>query len=250
MGEQTKNMLIGLFVIVACFLVISMVFFLRPEVGDGRQKVYARFANINKIDIGTRVMFAGKPVGEVVAIEEIHDARQMPSTDLLGRVYFYQLTLRIDSQVKIYDTDEMSIQTSGLLGEKSIAITPKAPPKGVIPTLVTNQPVYAESADPIENAFLELSDLANDMQATVKDAHRWIQKHGEELGAAVRSFSEIAQGLAKGEGTLGRLLEQDDLYLRMNTLMSDLNNYGLLFHLNKSWQRQHLQKAEASEEKN
>lgn len=316
MGEQTKNMLIGIFVVAACFLTVSLIMFLKPSVGDGKQTIYVRFSNINKISVGTRVMFAGKPVGEVVGIDEIYDARKSPSTDMLGRIYFYQLILKIDSSVKVYDTDEISIQTSGLLGEKSIAITPKAPPKGVTPKPVTAQPIYAESVDPIENAFVELSELSNDLEVTIKEVNRWIQKNGDDLANAFRSFGGamdqvkvavksvndlqlidvvktsfqnfsntvcdiqdaihqlnradvfgntgiimknlkgathsydlIGQDIAQGKGTLGKLITGDDLYLRLtavmskvNTLMNDINHYGILFHLNKSWQRQRAQK--------
>ncbi len=316
MGEQTKNMLIGIFVVAACFLIVSLIMFLKPSVGDGKQTLYVRFSNINKINVGTRVMFAGKPVGEVVAIDEIYDARKAPSTDMLGRIYFYQLVLKVDSSVKVYDTDEISIQTSGLLGEKSIAIIPKTPPKGMTPKLVTNQPIYAESVDPIENAMNELSDLSNNLQITIKEVNRWLQKNGDDLGNAVRSFGSamnevkvaakaandlqlipdiktgienfsntmcdiqdaihqmkdgkvfanasvvmrnlknathcfdlIGRDIANGQGTLGKLIKGDDLYLRFtavmskaNTLMNDINHYGLLFHLNKSWQRQRTQR--------
>src|SRR3990167_6638790 len=131
MGEQTKSVLIGIFVLAACTLLVSIILFLKPKVGDGKETIYVRFSDVNRISIGTRVLFGGKPVGEVVAIDEIYDARQNPSVDLLGRVYCYQLTLKIDSRIKVYNTDKISIQTSGLLGEKSIAIIPQKPPKGV-----------------------------------------------------------------------------------------------------------------------
>src|SRR3990167_9348041 len=136
MGEQTKNMLIGLFVIVACVTIVWLIMFLKPSVGDGKQTLYVRFANINQINVGTRVLFAGKPIGEVVAIQEINDARKKPLSDVLGEIYYFQLVLKIDSSVHVYDTDEITVQTSGLLGEKSIAIIPKVPPKGVTPKLV------------------------------------------------------------------------------------------------------------------
>ena len=145
MGEQTKNMLIGIFVIVACITTTWLILFLKPSVGDGKQTLYVRFANINQINIGTRVLFAGKPVGEVVAIQEIHDARKKPLSDVLGEIYYYQLVLKIDSSIRVYDTDEITIQTLGLLGEKSIAIIPKVPPKGAVPKLVGHEPVYAQS---------------------------------------------------------------------------------------------------------
>jgi phospholipid/cholesterol/gamma-HCH transport system substrate-binding protein len=315
MGDQIKNMLVGLLMIAACAFTISLILFLKPSVGDAKKTYYVRFSNINGIGVGTRVMFAGKPVGEVVAVDEIYDARKQPS-DTLGRVYFYQLVLKVDSSVTIYTTDQIAIQTSGLLGEKSIAIIPRTPTKGIVPKPITNQPIYAQSVDPIENAFVELSDLANEMQDTFSYLNTWLEKNGNNIADAIVAFKNtmteaekaicdinqsqivmaaktaicnfsgamdriqnsvkemqdgqvfanisdmvkelksasisvnaIAEQIAAGKGTLGRLVEGDDMYLRftailgkIDTLMNDVNHYGILFHLNKSWQRQRLQK--------
>lgn len=319
MGEQTKNMLIGVFVIAACAVIVWLIMFLKPSVGNGGETLYVRFSNVNQINVGTRVLFAGKPVGEVVAINPITDARKKPMADVLGEIYYYQLVLKVDSSVKVYDTDEVTITTSGLLGEKSIAIIPKVPPKGVIPKLITNQPVYAESVDPLEHAFKELTDLATDMQKTFQEITSWIKKNGDDIGNAIRSFGStmdeinqtmcevndqriiddvkvaiqnfsdtfhdmqdaiqelkteevfanagcvmrnlkkatknvdsITADIADGKGTLGRLIKGDDFYLQMtsvmskvDTLMNDINHYGLLFYLNKSWQRQRAQRMTA-----
>jgi phospholipid/cholesterol/gamma-HCH transport system substrate-binding protein len=315
MGEQTKNMLIGVFIIAACFLIVSIILFLKPSVGNGEKTYYVRFANINKINVGTRVTFAGKPVGEVVAIDEIYDARKQPG-DKVGGIYFYQLVLKVDSSVNIYNTDEISLQTSGLLGEKSVAIIPKVPPRGVTPKLLTDQPIYANSVDPIENAFTELSSLAHKIEDSFTYINKWLGQNGDNMAYAIKSFGKtmdqinitmtsinqqkvidniniaitnasqtielihsaieemqnsgtfasvgiameniknashsiaiVSQGLADGTGTLGRLLRGDDLYLRFtaimskaDTLMNDINHYGILFHLNKAWQRTHTQR--------
>jgi phospholipid/cholesterol/gamma-HCH transport system substrate-binding protein len=316
MGEQTKNMLIGVFVVAASSVLIWLILFLKPSVGDGKETLYVRFSSINQINVGTRVLFAGRPVGEVVAIEEIFDARKKPTADVLGEIYTYQLVLKVDSSVKVYDTDQIIVQTTGLLGEKSIAIIPKIPPKGVVPKLITTQPIYAKSVDPIENAFTQLSNLSKDMSKTFRQVNRWLQKNGDDMGNAIRSFgctmdeinitvrsineqnltsdvktaiatftntlcdiqdsihqlkvgdvfvnagdvmknlkcvshnaSLITSTIAQGKGTLGKLIEQDDLYLhissllsKVDTLMNDVNHYGILFHLNKSWQRQRSQR--------
>ncbi|MCP5506497.1 MAG: MCE family protein [Chlamydiales bacterium] len=190
MIDYMKNMLIGLFVVVACALIVGIILFLEPSVGDGKEKLIVRFSNINGLSLGTRVMFAGKPVGEVVAIEQIPQAREQP-TDELGQVYFYQLVLHIDSSVHVYNTDEITVQTSGLLGEKSIAIVPRSPPKGVKPTLITaSTPVYAESVDPLESAFNELSQLSDKVEETLDKVIAWIDQNGQELGAAIQSFDD------------------------------------------------------------
>ena len=190
MIDYMKNMLIGLFVVVACALIVGIILFLEPSVGDGKETLVVRFSNINGLSLGTRVMFAGKPVGEVVAIEQIKQAREQP-TDELGQVYFYQLILHVDSSVHVYNTDEITVQTSGLLGEKSIAIIPRSPPKGVKPTLITaSTPVYAESVDPLESAFNELSQLSDKVEETLDKVIAWIDQNGQELGAAIQSFDD------------------------------------------------------------
>ncbi len=314
MNTSMKNLLIGLFVLIAGALIAGMILFLEPSVGDGKQTVLMRFSNINGIGVGTRVLFAGKPIGEVISIEQIPSARQQP-TDELGQVYFYQLVLHVDSNAKIYTTDEFTIQTLGLLGEKSIAIIPRAPPKGVTPKRVTDKtPVYADSIDPLEMTINEISSLSEKMEDTIDRINHWIDEHGPALGCAIRSFDNVMQEagktieainqtelvykvndgvtsftntvdhmnallnyfeqkgtfasfasairnidlssddlrhitdrLNKGQGTLGKLFADDETYLRItailskaDTLMNDINHYGLMFNMNKEWQRTRL----------
>ncbi|GAB4190277.1 MAG: hypothetical protein Tsb0015_11380 [Simkaniaceae bacterium] len=316
MGNKLKNLLIGLFVIIACSAIVGLILFVEPSVGDGKQTLIARFANINGISIGTRVMFAGNPVGEVVAIKAIPNARELPMNDE-GDVYFYELILHVDSSVQVYNTDEITVQTSGLLGEKSIAIIPKAPPKGVKQILVNdNTPFYAESYDPLESAINELSAIADKVEEGLDLAISWLSQNSETISSVLRSFdqamSQVAQfvstaneiriiesldlatenftatvnevhriidqmkqegafthltqsianiknstdnihfvtkDLAEGRGTLGKLLNNEDFYLQVNailskvdTLMNDVNHYGLMFNLNKHWQRERVRR--------
>ena len=90
MGDQIKNMLVGLLMIAACAFTISLILFLKPSVGDGKKTYTALFSNINGIGLGTRVTFAGKPVGEVIELDEVANARKQPF-DKSGKIYFYQL---------------------------------------------------------------------------------------------------------------------------------------------------------------
>ncbi|MCY3974405.1 MAG: MlaD family protein [Simkaniaceae bacterium] len=311
MIEYIKNALIGFFVAVACALIVGFILFLEPSAGDGKQALVVRFSNINSISVGTRVMFAGKPVGEVTGIERIPDARQEP-TDALGRLYFYQLILHIDSGVRVYDTDEFTVQTSGLLGEKSVAIIPKAASGGTTPTRITAKtPVYAQSVDHLESTLHELSNLSDKAEEALDRVVTWIDRNGSGLAASIHAFGETMEAtthilktiddirlvdllaeatdrfattwdrighivadmeksrlftdlrcsmahfrsasraadialnrFTQGEGTLGRLLVDDETYLRItallskcDTLMNDVNHYGIFFNLNKKWQR-------------
>lgn len=285
MSTAIKNLLVGIFILSAIAILMALILFVKPTIGDGKQTLHVRFSDIGSLSVGTRVLFGGRPVGEVVAMEEIADARQQP-TDELGRVYFYQLTLHIDSSVKVYNTDEISIQRSGLMGEKSIAITPKAPPKGVTPRQIAEQPVYANSVDSFESALLDFSDLSATVEETFQAVGDWVKTNGDQvagtvqfagmamegigaameqlergdtfrnagsvmkhLKSATRSVDLACDDVAKGKGTLGRMIVDEDLYLQMNAiltkadhLMNAVNHYGLLFHLNKQWQRARLKR--------
>jgi phospholipid/cholesterol/gamma-HCH transport system substrate-binding protein len=311
MSNSIKNFIIGLFLLSSVGVLIGLVMFLRPSVGDEKQTILVRFSSVSKINVGTRVLFAGKAVGEVTAINEIYHARETQPTDQLGRLFFYQLTLKIDSNVHVYSTDEICMQTSGLLGEKSIAIVPKAPPKGVSPELLTDKtPFYADSVDPIENTFTRLSDIGDKLDTTIDLVKNWFVSNESRLSQSIASFDgamsqidhltasmnqealvpelkdameklnaglarmtqdkvfenlgtvasnlsqasvsmdKICQEIASGQGTFGKLVQADDMYLRMaaimskaDTMMNDINHYGILFHLNKGWQRTRVKRA-------
>ncbi len=328
MKNQLKNFLIGIFVVSALLITIFLILFLEPTIGDRGKTLHVKFANISGINDGTRVTFAGRPVGEISSIEEIPDAREQ-RTDDQGRVYFYLLTLKIDSSVDVYATDIITIKTLGLMGEKTVAIIPKPIPRGEVPTLVSDQQIlYAISTDPLQKAMRDISDLATTASKTINNIDDWFSQNEETLTKALvsftgtmeqvedmmeeinqkelissiqkavetlttdlqlmgrilcevdqdgtvhkvnqlldqanealytfnidgkqilRNFSSITQDIADGTGTIGKLITNDDLYLRVssimskvNTLMNDLNHYGLLFQYNKTWQRQRTKRA-------
>ncbi len=320
MSDKIKNILIGLFVIGAVTIVVAMVLFLKPKIGDGKKTLKVRFANISGIVVGTRVAFAGKPVGEVIHIREIPEAREHP--DELGRVYFYELILKTDSKVEVFDSDEIAVRSLGLMGEKSVAILPKASKNA---RLITNEVIYANSIDPLENTFNQITKLANKLETSVTHADDWFEEnkqtfssgllnfsstlarmdgslaelhekkiipklsdttdllndnlqnirasltddkllqkvgflaeHLDELaksfhlegGAVLRNLSQITEDLSSAKGTLGRLIGRDDFYLHLSSLMSkaetmmnDINHYGILFQYSKNWQRSRTKKA-------
>lgn len=324
MTEKAKNILIGLFVTMAIAVMVGLVLFLEPQIGDGKKTVEVRFANIAGISVGTRVTFAGRPVGEVVAIRELLDARSEAPDDS-GRVYLYQLTLKLDSSATVYNTDEIAVRTTGLMGEKSVAILPKVPPKGKASFPITDQILYANSVDPFENTVNQIGKVAGRLDSTVHHLDQWFldnqarltgvlesldgalgkadlimgsidaeklipairesvhllndnlqsvktsleddqllhriagltdnldkaaESFNTEGAAALRNINQVTRDLATGNGTIGRLITGDDFYLRLTslmskgeTLMNDVNHYGLLFQYDKHWQRSRTKRA-------
>ncbi|NGX56010.1 MAG: hypothetical protein K1060chlam5_00244 [Candidatus Anoxychlamydiales bacterium] len=320
MSDKLKNVLIGIFTLMAISITIVIILFLQPSIGDGKKTLNVRFSNVAGINIGTRVTFAGKPIGEVCEIIEVEDARS-DIKDSLSRYYFYELKLKVDSSVDVYDTDLVTIQTTGLMGEKSIAIIPKAPKSKEKPVLITDDIIYAQSVDYFENTAIQLSYVAEKLEKGINNINYWFENNQNNLSKLVLSLSNITNNLdsqnvvfslnkslnnfsenmdllndsikefqknntiakldqfvtniqesstyLKNEGkdiftnlntlfsnltntntTIGKFINSEDMYLKINalvsktnTMLNDINHYGVLFQYDKGWQRLRTKRA-------
>src|SRR5687768_12844512 len=107
---------VGIFVTVG----VLAVAFLAVSVGNGRLSMpntslfSARFTNVNGLKTGSTVRIAGVTVGEVKTIE-------LKPADLTALV-----TFRLESSLKLDDDTVAAIRSSGLLGDKFIALKPGA----------------------------------------------------------------------------------------------------------------------------
>jgi len=327
MSDKLKSVLIGLFVVTAVFSIIYVILFMEPKIGDGAKTLKVKFSNISGINIGTRVTLAGKPIGEVEGIKTIKDVRD-EKADKMGRIFYYELILKVDSSVNVYNTDEITIATTGLLGEKSIAIIPKAPKKGQIIKNIDDKIIYAQALEPLEKIMHHMISLTDKMETAIDNFDKWFLENQEDLSNFVENFSnamksfdtlvdsankeqmvkvfkkatelfsdnmqllkisleevhdqemlakldvildnladastylstdgtqilenvnKITTDIAEGKGSLGRFITNDDFYIRVtailskiDTLMNDINHYGILFQYDKHWQRIRKKKA-------
>jgi phospholipid/cholesterol/gamma-HCH transport system substrate-binding protein len=223
MTAAAKNIMIGIFVIIALAIIVFILLFLHPTVGDNAKTLHVRFTDIDKINVGSRVTYAGKPVGEVVDIKEIPEAR----TDRVehnGNIYIYQLTLKVDSGVNVYNTDEISVRTSGLLGERSIAITPGPLKSGETLYLINNEVIYATTSVSVEETLRQFEELSKKLEVifdNVNDIVIDVKK--EEI---VTKLSKTAQNILD----ISDALNQPDLW---NETLNNIRT--LTARANHSW---------------
>ncbi len=190
MSDKLKNILIGLFALMSISIIIGTVLFLQPSIGDGKKTLNVRFSNISGIHIGTRVTFAGKPIGEVEEVTEVENARKNRK-DEFGRIYYYQLKLKVDSSVEVYDCDLIAIQTTGLMGEKSVGINPKA----FSTKIVTNDILYAKSVDSFENTADQISQLSDKAEKAIDNFNSWFEKNSKDLSSTISSISNLLNSI-------------------------------------------------------
>ena len=98
MQGSTKTFSIGLFVLITFIILAAIIVWLKPTIGDEGLTLHVRFINLDKINEGTRVNFAGQPVGSVYQILEIPDAREATHD---GRVYIYEVVIKVDSHLDV-----------------------------------------------------------------------------------------------------------------------------------------------------
>lgn len=269
MADQSKNVLIGLFVMAALVIITYMLLFLNPTVGDDSKTFKIRFADIDKVTHGTRVTYGGKPVGEVTDVKLVEDPNN-PREAKGGHIYLYEVTVVVDSSVDLYNSDTITLRTSGLLGEKSVAITPVVPRAGEALKLVpAGSSVYATENASLEETLKEFKELSDKFEETLDAVLKTVQDLNNEkviakiskaaqnlveitnafndkdrIANIFTNFENFSNDLARGEGTFGNLLRKDELYLRTNSLISkaevildDINHYGPFYASDKNWQK-------------
>jgi phospholipid/cholesterol/gamma-HCH transport system substrate-binding protein len=115
--KQTKlEFLVGVFVLLGlaavCYLTIKLGS--GSLLGGGAYTLEARFTNVGGLNIGSNVVVAGVAVGRVEAI-------RMEPTDYTAIVSF-----SVAGDVKLPTDSMASIKTTGLIGDKFIALAPGA----------------------------------------------------------------------------------------------------------------------------
>lgn len=103
------------------------------------------------------------------------------------------------------------------------------------------------------NKPTSINSIVDDLEATMSSAKNILTNIQNGQGTIGRLlykddiYNDIAfvtNHIKNGEGSIGRLLVKDEFYLRLASLMSkaevilnDVNQYGILFHLDKGWKR-------------
>jgi phospholipid/cholesterol/gamma-HCH transport system substrate-binding protein len=225
--QRTLEIKVGAFIILGLGLLIFFIF----AIGDlstlfqPGYNLRVLFDSANGITEGSPVQYAGVEVGKVQGIQIVY-LDQGPKVELVAR---------LPVRVKVRSDDEAAISTFGLLGEKYLEITP-GPGQGPVVAsegqLMGKPPVSTERIMERSNEVLTefkqtlegLNNLVGDQEARVylkealqeaRDATRHWKALGERLNVTM-SYLE------SGEGSVGKLLYDDELYQRIVLFVDDL----------------------------
>jgi phospholipid/cholesterol/gamma-HCH transport system substrate-binding protein len=191
--KNTRAVTVGIFIFVGLLIFIIGVLTLggQKKTFSNSIQVRAIFNDVNGLQAGNNIWFAGVKIGTVKSIKFNPDSKVQVDMDIDEKTQQY---IRHDAKAKI--------GTDGLIGNKIVVLyggTPQAPP------------IKDGDQVGVENA-LGMDEVMNTLQANNKN-----------LLDITDNFKVISQRLAAGEGSIGKLLKDETLSNQMETVLASLH---------------------------
>jgi len=183
-GQKIK---IGLFTFIGLLALVLAIFFIgnRKNLFSSTFNVYGTFKNVNGLQVGNNVRFAGINVGVVQSINIV--------TDSSARV---DLTLNNDVRKFIKKDSKLSIGSDGLMGDKLIVVAPGG----------------ITSTEEVQNG----NQLATVAPVDVDKIIAKMTKVIDNAESLTGGLSQIVAKVNNGQGSIGKLLNNDDLSKNLN----------------------------------
>ncbi|MFA7287965.1 MAG: MlaD family protein [Melioribacteraceae bacterium] len=184
MFKQLEGARLGIFIFFGTVLLVLSIFLVgsKESLFVSTIKIKTYFSSIEGLKTGAPVRLSGYDIGNVSAIELADDNS--------GRVLI-EMNINIDLRHLIRLDSEASIETEGLVGKKLVAISPGSPDLEVI-----QNGGFIKSKNP-----LNIAAIIEETTATLS-----------YLKTMTKEFAEISQKINTGEGSLGKLINDDKLY--------------------------------------
>jgi phospholipid/cholesterol/gamma-HCH transport system substrate-binding protein len=185
--NSKRAIIVGIFILIGIIILMVTVFTLggQKKTFSNGIPVRAIFDNVNGLQAGNNIWFSGVKVGAVRKLQLISGARVevVMNIDQKSRDF-----IRTDAKVKI--------GSDGLIGNKIIIIYggSKAAPAVKPNDILQNESVLG--TDEVMNT---------------------LQENNKNLLAITSDFKLISRRLAAGEGTVGKLLSNDDLMAQLQS---------------------------------
>jgi phospholipid/cholesterol/gamma-HCH transport system substrate-binding protein len=216
MISKKYETIVGLFVVASLVALLFMVLVIAREEGLWQEYVQyqAVFTNVSGLKRGSEVRLAGVNVGTVTDTTIRSDGKILVTFEVLKQ---YKDQLREDSQA--------SIGSIGLLGDRSLDLSPGSPDKPVLPPgglMVGVEPLdlqelmarAAPSLDSINKAFTNLAKITDDMSEPQGDFKQ-----------AVVNIKETFGKINAGKGTLGLLVSDPKLYKQTLDILANTRSF-------------------------
>jgi len=184
MSNNLANAKLGIFIFLGSTLLVILIFLLgnKDQLFASTFTIKAYFQNTEGLRNGASVRFGGIDVGAVKSVQIVNDTT--------GRV---EVAMRIKDEIRrfIKKDSRASIETEGLVGNKVVMITMGSDQADVV----------ADNGIILSKEPLSFADIIQETQG--------IMAYTKDM---TKNLAEIVSKINKGEGTMGKILNDDKLY--------------------------------------
>jgi phospholipid/cholesterol/gamma-HCH transport system substrate-binding protein len=181
----------GLFVLLSLFLLLAIIFFIgkQKNMFGGTFAVTAHFKNISGLKVGNYVRYAGINVGNVDNIGIINDTT-------------VAVMMILQKGIRPYIKEDVtaSIGSDGLMGDKLVVIS-----SGSYSSPVVKEGGMLKASNPVD-----IDRIVNNLT-----------KISDNAEALTGSLSSIMTKINNGEGSFGRLINNDKLVKNLEGTLSN-----------------------------
>lgn len=251
MIKLKSELAVGVFVVVG-FILLTLVVFGVSGIYLFRPGYYlkADFDYVGIIDRGAPVRYAGVKIGEVKKVDINESADGVEH----GHV---RLTLFIVKGVQIYENDRISVQGTHIMAEPHVEIEPAETERGrmlkdgdqvdggspiSMDDLILQGQEIADkinsflagieesfkdpkSKEALSGALLNLSELTASMNTILKGQEQEARAGLSNLNKSADQLSILLEKMNQGQGTMGRLMSDDELYKELLELVRDIKKH-------------------------
>lgn len=198
-----RNLWVGIFVVVAIALFGAGLFLIGNEHEAFRRHTdfYTEFANVDGIAKGAKVRVKGMDAGEV---QEVN----IPPS-LNGK---FRLQMKLDDRLHglIRDDSVVSVETSGLVGDKFLSIgggNPGSPQAAPGATLASKEPLaLGKMLEKADGILTQVSGTIKQVDGTVADVQGKLDGTLNAATSTLRNANGMVTDVRHGKGAAGVLL--------------------------------------------
>jgi phospholipid/cholesterol/gamma-HCH transport system substrate-binding protein len=181
--------------------------------------VRARFDSIQELKPGDSVKMAGVEVGHVEKIQLSENK--------------VEVMLKIDRKAQVKTDSKASIKFVGLMGQNYVSLTFGSPDA---PSVAANALLESEEQADLNSLMVRLQSVAEGVEGLTKNFSGenfsnllgpftdFLKENNPKLSAILGNLQTISTRIVGGEGTVGRLINEDTLYVSALGTVSNLNS--------------------------
>jgi phospholipid/cholesterol/gamma-HCH transport system substrate-binding protein len=221
---------VGLFVLAGLFILAVAIFYVTGAgILGPKYRLITYLPEVDALETGAPVRLSGVAIGNVQSIGLTpHPPDEMHNITLVLRIdKKFQNDIRTDSAA--------SLITEGLLGNRYVTISrglvgAVIPPNGVVPGKeeAAMKQMVERGADLMQN----LSTLTDDLRGIIDQVQKGNGTLGKlmndpslynHLNATASKFDAMAESVEQGQGTIGKLIASDDLYQKADSAIDHVD---------------------------